>query len=533
VRGGEASWLPDGSGFFYNRLAQGFEQRARADRFKDHRTYLRLLAEPDADRVVFGPGVDPRVAIDRSSVGVLFALPDERLVAAYVYHGVDPNHSLYLAALDDVLAGRPAWRKVFDASALVNEVAVARGALYVKTAKDAPRYQVLRMKLPEADLAHAEVAVPPGEGVVVTLAGAREGAYVTRREGVVKRLYRLDDAAPARLEPIRLPVEGNVAIVDANVRISGIVAGLAGWTRASAEYVVAPDAHEARALGLARPGRFDAPANIVAREVRVASHDGVEVPVSILSRADIRLDGSNPTILYGYGAYGIVQEPGWTPRTLAWLEQGGVYAIAHVRGGGIYGDAWRRAGWKATKPNTWKDGIAAGEWLVKHGYTSPSRLFVYGGSAGGIFVGRAITERPDLFAAAVIAVGNTDSIRSETRANGAGNIPEYGTVTKEDEFHALREMSPYEHVKPGTRYPAVLFTHGINDTRVDVWMTLKMGARLAAATTSGKPVLMRLEAEAGHGPGATLAQAQGRMADMWSFLLWQAGAPAYQPKASP
>jgi prolyl oligopeptidase len=353
---------------------------------------------------------------------------------------------------------------------------------------------------------------------------------MTRREGVVKRLYRLDAAVPAKLQPIRLPVEGNVGIVDAGPRKHGILVRVSGWTRAAADYRVAPDGTQARAMHLVEPGRFDAPSNVVAREVMVKSHDGVEVPLSILSLKDVKLDGANPTILYGYGAYGIVQEPSWSPRTLAWLEQGGVFAVAHVRGGGIFGDAWRRAGWKTTKPNTWRDGIAAGEWLVKNGYTKPARLFVYGGSAGGIFVGRAITERPDLFGAAVVAVGNTDSIRSETRANGAGNIPEYGTVTKADEFRGLLEMSPYEHVEPGTPYPAVLFEHGINDTRVDVWMSLKTGARLAAATTSGKPVLLRLEEEAGHGPGATLAQAQSRTADMWAFLLWQAGLPQFQPK---
>ena len=531
VRGGDVSWLHDGSGFFYNRLAEGYDKRPRNERFMDQLTYLRMLARPEEDRALFGPGLHEDVAIDRSSAAALFVLPGDKQVAAYVFHGVDPNHSLYLASLEDVLEGKPAWRKVFDASALIHDIAVHGGYLYVKTARDAPRFQLLRAALPEADLARAEVVVAPGEGVVVSIAGAREALYMTRREGVVKRLYRLDGAAPAKLEPIALPVEGNVGIVDAGARKPGLLVRVSGWTRAAADYRVEPDATQAHPMRLVQPGKFDAPANVVAREVMVKSHDGVEVPLSILSLRDVKLDGNNPTILYGYGAYGIVQEPSWTPRTLAWLEQGGVFAVAHVRGGGIFGDAWRRAGWKTTKPNTWKDGIAAGEWLVKNGYTRTARLFVYGGSAGGIFVGRAITERPELFGAAVVAVGNTDSVRSETRANGAGNIPEYGTVRKADEFRGLLEMSAYEHVKPGTAYPAVLFEHGVNDTRVDVWMSLKTGARLAQATTSGKPVLLRLEEEAGHGPGATLAQAQGRTADMWAFLLWQAGVPEYQPAA--
>jgi prolyl oligopeptidase len=269
---------------------------------------------------------------------------------------------------------------------------------------------------------------------------------------------------------------------------------------------------------------------VAAREVKVKSHDGVEVPVSIISRADLRLDGGNPVMLYGYGAYGLVENPAFTPRTLAWLEQGGVLAIAHVRGGGIYGDAWRRAGWKSTKPNTWKDGIAAAEWLVANGYTTPKRLFIYGGSAGAIFVGRALLERPDLFAAAAVVVGNTDQLRSEFRANGAGNIPEYGTVTKEDEFHALRAMSTYANVRPGAKLPAVLFEHGVNDSRVDVWMALKTGSRMAAATASGRPVLMRLEYDGGHGVGATRGQLQRSTADRWAFFLWQAGVPDFQPR---
>ena len=197
--------------------------------------------------------------------------------------------------------------------------------------------------------------------------------------------------------------------------------------------------------------------------------------------------------------------------------------MAHVRGGGVYGDAWHRAGLKTTKPNTWKDGIAIAEWLIAQRYTAPDRLAVYGGSAGGVFVGRAVTSRPDLFAVGVVAVGNTDQVRSETRANGGANIPEYGTVKKEDEFRGLLEMSTYANVREGTKYPAMLFEHGVNDSRVDVWMTLKTGSRMAAASNSGKPVLLRLEYDGGHGVGATRSQARERTADRWAFLLWQFG----------
>jgi prolyl oligopeptidase len=529
MRFGGAGWLADGSGFFYVRLAEGYDKRPRAERFLDNISYLRRLAEPAKDVAVFGPGLDPAVAIDRSSVGGLFPIPGQPLVGAFVSHGVDRNRSLYLADTDGVMSGKPRWRKVFDASAQVDSIATGAGYLYVKTAKDAPRYTLVRTRLPEADLAKAETVFAPGEAVIVDIGGARDALYVTRREGAVKKLYRVAYAADAKAEPVELPFEGNVVLADVDARIPGTLLRLAGWTRASAHWALDAGSPKPRAMNLVRPGKFDAPSGLVTREVKVKSHDGVEVPVSISARADIKLDGSNPTLVYGYGAYGSVEDPSWTPRTLAWLEQGGVLAIAHVRGGGIYGDGWRRAGWKTTKPNTWKDGIAAAEWLIANGYTSRRRIAIYGGSAGGIFVGRAITERPDLFASAVVAVGNTDSVRSETRANGAGNVPEYGTVTKEDEFRALLAMSPYANVKAGTAYPAVMFEHGVNDSRVDVWMTLKTGSRMAAASTSGKPILMRLENDAGHGPGATRDQAQQRTADRWAFFLWQAGVPGFQP----
>lgn len=530
VRGGGGSWLPDGSGFFYSRLVEGYEKRPRAERYMDALTWFRRLDAPDKDFAVFGPGLHPEVAIERSAGAAVGVVHGQPLVFAAVYHGVDPNGSLYFAALDAVLAGKPAWRKVYDQSAEVHDAAIAQGWLYLRTAKEAPRFKVQRTRLPQADVAVAEIVIAAGEEVITDIAGAREGLYVTRRDGAAKRLLRIGHAAGARAQEIALPLKGNVSVTNALSRMDGVVLAIAGWTRAGRHYALGPADERPTVLTLAPPGRYDAPAGIVAREVKVKSHDGVEVPASIIARADVKLDGSNPTMLYGYGAYGLVEEPSLSPRTLAWLEQGGVVAMAHVRGGGINGEGWRRAGWKTTKPNTWKDGIAVGEWLVANGYTSPKRLMIYGGSAGGIFVGRAITERPELFAAAAIGVGNTDSVRSEFRANGAGNIPEYGTVKREDEFKGLLAMSPYNNVKPGSPLPAVLFEHGVNDSRVDVWMTLKTGSRMAAATTSGKPVLMRLEYDAGHGVGSTRDQSQARTADRWAFFLWQAGHPDFQPR---
>ncbi|MEN9628215.1 MAG: Prolyl endopeptidase [Pseudomonadota bacterium] len=532
IRGGLVQWAEDGSAFFVSRLAPGWEQRPRVERFMDNTVYLKRLADPAAETAVFGPTVHPELQLGRADNAVVILIADQPLAAALVFHGVSRYRSLYLSDKDALLAGKPVWRKVFDQSAQVNDIAVHGHWLYVRSAKGAPRFQLLRLALPDADLAKAELLLPGSKDVITGIAAAPEGLYVTRREGPVERLWRLPHGAGvgAALQAVPLPVEGSVGLAHADGRLPGVVVTLAGWTRAERHYLVGAEPGAPRDLALAPVGRFDAPPGMMAREVMVKSHDGVEVPVSIISRRDLKLDGSNPTMLYGYAAYGKVEDPTLSRRLLAWLEQGGVFVICHARGGGIFGDEWHQAGQKTRKFNTWRDGIAAAEWLIANGYTSPARLSVLGGSAGGIFVGRVVTERPDLFSAAALIVGNLDQIRSETRANGAANIPEYGTVKVEAEFRALRNNSTYEHIRQGTAYPALLFEHGVNDIRVDVWMSTKVATRFSAANESGKPVLMRLEYDAGHGAGSTRLQAQRQTADRWAFFLWQAGVPAFQPK---
>ena len=244
----------------------------------------------------------------------------------------------------------------------------------------------------------------------------------------------------------------------------------------------------------------------------------------------MRLDGSHPTLLSGYGAYAITSSQYFDPTNLAWLERSGVLAVAHVRGGGEYGEQWHEGAMQERKPNTWRDFIACAEYLVQHGYTSPGKLAGQGGSAGGILIGRAFTERPDLFAAALDDVGLSDMIRDMFSPDGPLNVPEYGDLKTQDGFKNLYEISAYYHVKDGTRYPAVMLTTGMNDPRVVSWEPGKMAARLQAAMAGGKPVLLRVDYQGGHGGwGATRTQMDELIADQWSFLLWQFGVPEFQP----
>jgi prolyl oligopeptidase len=526
IRYANASWLEDGSGLFYSRLREGYDKLPPGERFGDRTTHFRSLVD-GSDRPVFSASRNPELQLPPFASAAIVQVPGTQTAAAIVFMGVDRNRQLLVADLAAARRGGPVWRRVVSSADEVTGIDIGHGHFYLTSARNAPRYRLLRMPVADPVLARAQEIVAQGDGALGDVNVARDAVYFTRREGVNTGLWRV---APAGGAPVRiaLPVTGNVEIKSTSHERDGAVIGLVGWTHAFKDYAV-DAAGRVSLLPLAKPGAYDAPADIEAREVTVRSHDGTLVPLSIVMKKGTRLDGNNPTILYGYGAYGVTDDPFFSPRVYAWLERGGIWATAHVRGGGVYGRDWHEAGRKTTKANTWKDGIALADWLVAQRYTRPGRLAIYGGSAGGIFVGRAITERPDLFAAAVPLVGVMDLVRMETSANGVANVPEFGTVKKEDEFKALLAASSYHQVKDGVRYPAVMAVHGVNDIRVDVWQSAKFTSRLQqAAPPDGKPVLLRLEYDAGHGQGSSRAQLQQRMADVFAFMLWQMGEAGFR-----
>ena len=263
--------------------------------------------------------------------------------------------------------------------------------------------------------------------------------------------------------------------------------------------------------------------DFIAKELLVKSYDGTEVPLSVIHHKNIRMDGNNPCLLMGYGSYGISMTPYFSTTTMAWLETGGIYAVAHVRGGGEFGDEWHRAGQKATKSNTWKDFIACAEYLIQENYTSKEKIAGLGGSAGGITVGMAMIENPDLFTAMINQVGATNMIRILESPSGPANIPEFGNPADPEEFKSLLNMDTYYNIKNGIEYPAHLITGGLNDPRTIVWEPAKFAARLQTAQAGKKPILLRIDFESGHGIGDTKSQAFREYADIFTFLLWQFG----------
>ena len=523
---GVGSWTPDGAGVFVNRLKEG-TKHGDPDHYLDSVCWFHKVGtDPASDVKVLAHGLDPAVPVEDISFPVVVAQAGSDMALGLVIRGVQNEIDLYVSPLDAAMAGKPVWRNVCKSADDVTGVAlVGKDSLYLLTHKDAPRYRIVKTKGPAPSFATASEAEPQGEGVIKSLAGARDGVYVQTLNGGVSGLYRL--APDGRKTPIKLPFEGSIAFVSTDPLADGCWFEIDGWVRPPVVCRAAPGGSVTVTDLAPKPdldvSRYDSV------EVRVKARDGVMVPLSILYAKNLKRDGTAPLLLDAYGAYGIDTDAGFITRALPWLDLGGVFAVAHVRGGGELGEAWHLAGQKLTKPNTWRDAIDCAEYLIAERWTGKGKIAVEGGSAGGIMVGRFLTERPDLVTVAISQVGVSNATRAEFSENGPDNVPEFGTIKDPDGFKGLLEMDAYQHVKDGTPYPAVLLTTGANDPRVAPWEAGKMTARLQAATSSKKPVILRVEYDAGHGVGSTRKQRDDETADTYAFILWQTGDPRFQP----
>jgi prolyl oligopeptidase len=531
---GSPSFLAGGTSFVFNRLQKLGSGSAPTDRYLDSITYLHVIGtNPDADKPVFGNGV-AGLTMEPTDIPFVGTVPGGRFAFGMVLHGVLRELTIYAAPEAELDKPDLSWTKICDVPDGITNFAVRGSDLYLLSHQGASRFKVLHVSLDNLDhldLAHAEVVVPASENVIQNLNTAQDALYVQELHDGMGRLLRVPYGSN-KVEEVMLPFEGSVSLYSTDPGLPGAYFAMTGWTRGNRILAYDPAQKATADTRLMSPGKYGDPADLESVEVKVPGHDGIMVPLSIIYRKGTKLDGSHPLLLYGYGSYGITIDPYFDPQLLAWFEQGGIYAVAHVRGGGEYGEDWHLAGKMLNKPNTWEDFIACAEYLVAHKYTSSSRLSIRGGSAGGITVGRSITERPDLFAVAIDEVPCSDMVREEFSPNGPPNIPEFGTVKEEDGFKSLYAMSAYHHVKDGTRYPAVMITSGINDPRVITWQPAKLTARLQAASSSGKPILFRVDYDAGHGIGSTKSQSEKERADVYSFILWQVGAPGFQPLAA-
>ena len=517
-------WSLDGQGFYYSRRRELPVDAPDTEIYK--RTEVRYHAigtDPTADVVVAAFGVSDRLPLLETDFPSIVITPGSDYAVLKVKHGDNNEISIFSAPLETIRSGTVPWVRITQESDLVTDFAVVDDSIFLITAKDAPRFKLVKTSLAAPSFASAEEVIAAGDLVLEGIAAAADAIYLSAKQDGVNKVQRL--STEGDVTALETPRDGAAYISSVSPQVPGVLVYESTWIQGGVRYAYDPVDNNFSDTGMVPQGKFDDLDGYIAEEVLVTSHDGVKVPVSILRRADLVLDGTNPTIVYGYGSYGISQDVSFSPIRLGWIEQGGIFAIAHVRGGGEYGQAWHYAGRMQNKPNTWKDLIATAEYLIDKGYTAANHMAPMGGSAGGILAGRSITERPDLFGAVVMQVGMLDAIRAETTTNGVPNIKEFGTVTDSKGFEGLLAMSAYHHVEDGVEYPAALLTHGFNDPRVNPWMSGKMAARLQAVAKNNSPALLRVDFDAGHGIGSTREQVLAQYADIYSFLFWQLGHP--------
>ncbi len=516
--GGGLAWNADGSGFFRTRYPAPGE-RPESDLAFYQQVYFHRLGTPDAqDTPVLTHGL-PKIAEI-----ALSGTDDGTHVIAHVENGDGGQYAFYLL---DAAGG--ATKICGFADGIVVAHAAADG-IYLLSQKRHGTREILRVPYATPTLAHASRVIAASPRAAIENFAVTPSAIYTRDI--------LGGPSRVRVFTHRGVLRGSLPLGPVEA-VTGFCSGGDGTLLVQRESFTTPSAwwrYTPRTKRLTRTQLEErSPATFAGVEVLRAfarSKDGTRVPMSILLKAGTKLDGHNPTLLTGYGGYGISRRPRFRAETQAWLEQGGIFVTSHIRGGGEYGEAWHRAGNLTKKQHVFDDFIACAEYLIREKFTSPQHLAIEGGSNGGLLMGVVMVQRPELFRAVLSHVGIYDMLRVELTPNGEFNTTEFGTVKKRDEFRALYAYSPIHHVRDRVAYPATMFTTGQNDPRVDPANSRKMTARLQAVPASLAPVLLRTSSTTGHGGGSPYSARIALSADGFGFLFDQLGVK-YQKPAEP
>lgn len=519
---GATAWSDDSKTLYFIRLKELAKGEAEIDKYKNATADAwDLKSEPVP---VLGASVGHGPAMKPEEFPAININPGTPLAAAISINGVQNELAMWLAPVGKIQDPKTVWMPFVTRDDGVTS-ADSRGAeLFLLSHKDAPTFKVLALKAGQP-LSSATVLVPAEpDRVIENIHAASDALYVMARRGAYSQLLRIPTGTTA-IEEVKLPFEGHIGEMFADPRAPGVTILLSSWVVAPSEYTYDPAKKGFSELAIGTHGDIDA-SRYVVRDLEAKAHDGVMVPLSLVESKDAK--GPQITLIEAYGSYGISELADFSTRRAAAMRAGIAYGICHVRGGGELGEAWRLGGKDANKHNTWQDIIACGEDAVARGIAAKDKLFIIGGSAGGITMGRALTERPDLFAGVLDLVPAGNTLRAEFSPNGPPNIPEFGTITNEQGFKNLYDMDTIQHVKKGVQYPAVMVTTGLNDPRVSPWEPAKVAAALQASG-SKKPVLLRIDEQAGHGIGSTKTQTDKLTSDWIAFIFWRAGKAGWAP----
>jgi prolyl oligopeptidase len=515
--GGSAAWTKDSTGIFYTRFPREGEQPA-ADLHFYQQVYFHRLGTSESEDVYSIGQEFPKIAEVE-----LQSIPNSDFVVATVQNGDGGDFEHFVFGPDKT------WKQLTQFENRIKRGRLgAGGYFYAISLADAPRGKVVKFDLNSVSGAEPTVIVPQGDGVIENLALTSERLLVHTLVGgpSVLQVYGLNGG-----EATKAPVPPLSSVIEvATGASSPVLVEIQSYTETPRWLQLEPQNNQftPTSLSSSTPVSF---ADIEVTRDFAVSKDGTKVPLNILRKKGTPLDGNNPTILYGYGGYGINEVPRVRLSLRAWFDRGGVYVDTNLRGGGEFGEEWHKAGNLTKKQNVFDDFAACAEYLIQHKYTSSSKLGMHGGSNGGLLMGAMITQHPTLMKAVVSQVGIYDSLRSELEPNGLFNTTEFGTVKDPDQFKALFAYSPYHHIKEVQRYPAILLTAGLNDGRVAAHNSFKFAARLQAEAAPGNPILLRVSAF-GHGIGSSLDEKISQLTDVYSFFACELGATERFRKAA-
>jgi len=514
TRAASLAWKHDDSGFFYTRYPKKGDVPEGQEVYHRHVFYHALGADPAHDPLIFGEGRNPEWWPDVS------LSDDGRWLLIHEGQGWTKTEMFLkdLTSKDPLLEITTGKNFLYGAD-------FYEGKLYITTNEDAPHYRVFVADTANPKRENWKEIIPQTDAVLqgVSVTGGKLLAHYEHTATSELKLFTLGGH---KLADISLPAIGNVFGASGRYDRNEIFFGFQSFTVPPSIYRV--DLSDVKSALWAK---VDAPsidsAAYDVQQVWYTSKDGTKVPMFVVGKKGIEKNGKNPTLLTGYGGFNVSLTPTFNRSMYLWMEHGGVYAVANLRGGSEFGEDWHRAGMLENKQNVFDDFIAAGEYLVAQNYTDRGHLAIYGGSNGGLLMGAMITQRPDLFRAVVCAVPLLDMLRYQNFQIAKLWIPEYGSAEDAKQFEWLYAYSPYQHVKPGQEYPAILFMTGDTDTRVDPMHAKKMAALMQAEAKNGastdKPILLRIETKAGHGQGKPVTKQIEESTDMYSFLFWQLG----------
>lgn len=530
-KGGYALWLPDNQSFIYSRLSY-YPWDKPGDQptyYANSKFYLHKLNESNVeDRLIFDRNDYPELGLIPVDLP-RFIIHDPSSPYMFFQQELAANkHSIWMLRLEDLNKNIIGFNKIADKEDGIISFQHHGNKIYFLSDKSSPAYSIHHSTIHNPYFSNANTLIVSKDEPIRDFGLAANKLMYVQTKGVVAKVFSVALNKNAIPELINLPFNCYIYSLERPLQVaSNILLPLESWTSPTQLWLFEGEKNE---LIKANIEPEDAGSNfndLVVEEVFVYSHDSIQVPLSIIYDKSIKKDHTNPAWLLAYGSYGEVLSPYFMPEELIKCRYGVVWAIAHVRGGGELGKEWHEAGMKKNKPNTWKDFIACGEYLIKEGYTSSQKLISEGGSAGGITVGRAITERPDLFAVAIPVVGDMDKLIEHNL--GPFNAREFGSITDSANYQHLLEMSSYRKIIKGKNYPAQLIMIGWNDPRIPPWQGGKFAARMQASSISERPVLLHVGFTSGH-MGGKLIDNLKAVADKISFALWQTQHPWFQVK---